>query len=395
MKIFKRLVAVILTLAIGFSVCIPSAGAASQNPQNFDEYREILEDGAIPAISSKQFIEIVKMFNTAFRFMTGRGFIEEEHFNFVMDEMLMEICKGVADKSGFDVALVGSNLPDVNQLAEFVTGVFRIDPVVLRERFFELQREQDAQGNWGMAGFYYFLGIYFSVIEECKAYCVPLEEENCYEVYLKITVRDGTEENIATGMLINTETSTLYGKDNNGFLGIGFNFNYEELLVYTMVDVWMRDFGFTMFYDLFCYTTPIFFYNTRRIKFDYEGKEWMIQIWKGNYLVSNGAEVGIYNREPGSFGTYYDCVDDSGMMNMSMKLYHGDNLIFERPEQLHWWLTGFKVSDRLYPANKLTLDFTIEMQSEEMLSAFCNAIDNHYRNDMKYTVDGLKVNVVW
>ena len=178
MKIFKRLTAVILTLTIGFSVCVPSAGAVKTEPENFDEYREIFEDGGYPALSTAQFIEIVNMFNTVYRFLTGRGFIEQEHFNFVMDEMLMEICKGVADKSGFDVALVGSNLPDVNQLAEFVTGVFRIDPVVLRERFFELQREQDAQGNWSMAGFYYFLGIYFSVIEECKAYCVPLEEEN-------------------------------------------------------------------------------------------------------------------------------------------------------------------------------------------------------------------------
>ena len=83
------------------------------------------------------------------------------------------------------------------------------------------------------------------------------------------------------------------------------------------------------------------------------------------------------------------------MMNMSMELYHGDDLILERPEQLHWWLTGFKISDRLYPANKLTLDFTIKMQSEEMLDAFCEAVENHYRHDMEYTVDGLTVNVVW
>ena len=121
----------------------------------------------------------------------------------------------------------------------------------------------------------------------------------------------------------------------------------------------------------------------------------MIQIWKGNYVVSNGAEVGIYTREPGSFGSYYNCANDEQMMNMSMKLYHGEELILERSEQLHWWLTGFKVTDILYPARSQTLDFTIEMKDEAMLEAFCNAIDNHYRHDMKYTVDGLKVNVIW
>lgn len=395
MKTLKRIIALILTLAIGFSVCAPSAAAVSTAPENFDEYREIFEEGGYPALSSKQFLEIVKMFNTAFRFLTGRGFIEQEHFNFSADVLLTEICNGVADKSGFDILMLVGRLPETKQYAELVTGIFRIDTTALRNRLYELRYEQDAQGNWVMASVYYFIGMYFSVIEECYAYCEPLEEENCYEIFLRITLKDGTEEKIGTGVAVNTETNEVYGKDGKGIVATGYNFNYEELLLYAQVNVWMRDFGFTILYDLFCYITPFFFYNTRRIKFDYEGKEWMVQIWKGNYLVSNGAEVGIYTREPGSFGTFYNCANDEQMMDMSMKLYHGDDLLFERPEQLHWWITGFEISDRLYPANKLTLDFTIEMQSEEMLDAFCAAVENHYRHDMEYTVDGLTVNIVW
>ena len=42
-----------------------------------------------------------------------------------------------------------------------------------------------------------------------------------------------------------------------------------------------------------------------------------------------------------------------------------------------------------------SIDKAIEMKDEEMLKAFCDAVDNHYRKDMKYTVDGLTVNVVW
>ncbi len=396
-NIIRKITAAVLALVICFSAAAPSASALEwdNGPSNFEEYREIIESGGFPALSTKQFYDIFNAIEKVFRLLTGKGFTTGERFNFVMDEMLLEICGDVAEESGFDVALVGSNLPGINGLAEFVTGVFNIDTVVLREKIYELRYEQDAQGNWVMAGLYYFLGMYFSVIEECKAYCAPVEEENCYEVHLKITLKDGAVEDFGTGMMINTETATLYGKDGNGFLGVGFNFDYEELLVYTMVNVWMRDFGFTVFYDIFSYTTPLFFYNTRRIKFDYDGLEWMVQIWKGNYIVSNGAEVGIYTREPGSIGTYYDCANDEQMMNMSMKLYHGDELILERPEQLHWWLTGFKVSKVLYPAKSQTLDFSIEMKDEAMLEAFCEAIDNHYRHDMEYTVDGLKVNVIW
>ncbi|MBQ3046065.1 MAG: DUF4474 domain-containing protein [Clostridia bacterium] len=396
MKTLKRVIALILTLAIGFSVCAPSANAFVASPENFDEYREIIEDGGYPALSSKQFLEIVKVFNTAIRFLTGRGFIKQEHFNITADALLTEVCNSVANESGFDILMLVSRFPESKQYAEFVTETFQIDTTALREKFYELRYAEDAKGNVPMACVYYFLGLYFSVIEECHAYCEPLEgSESEYEVCLKIILKDGTFERVGTGVVINTETGMVTGKDGGSILGIGFEFSYTELLLYAQTNVWMRDFGFTFLYDLFCYTTPFFFYDTRRIKFDYEDKEWMIQVWKGNYLVSNGAEVGIYNREPGSFGTYYDCVDDSGMMNMSMELYHGDDLILERPEQLHWWLTGFKISDRLYPANKLTLDFTIKMQSEEMLDAFCEAVENHYRHDMEYTVDGLTVNVVW
>lgn len=395
MRTLKKFIAIILTLAIGFSVCAPSANAFISSPDNFDEYREILEDGGYPALSSKQFLEIVKVFNTAIRFLTGRGFIEQEHFNFTADALLTEICTNVADDSGFDILMLVGRFPETKQYAEFVTETFKIDTTALRNKFYELRYEQDAQGNWVVASIYYFLGMYFSVIEECQAYCEPLEEKNCYEIYLKIVLKDGTEEKIGTGVAINTETNEVYGKDGGGIVATGYNFDYEELLLYAQVNVWMRDFGFTFLYDLFCYTTPFFFYDTRRIKFDYDGLEWMVQVWKGNYLVSNGAEVGIYSREPGSIGTFYNCANDEQMADMSMKLYHGDDLLFERPEQLHWWITGFQISDRLYPANKLTLDFTIEMKDEEMLNAFCEAIENHYRHDMEYTVDGLTVNVVW
>ncbi len=394
-NIIKKITSVVLILSIAFSLCVPSASAASHDPENFEEYAEILNNGGVPALSTQQFMMIVKIFNTALRFVTGRGLTKQEHFNFTADSLLTEICNGVAEESGFDILMMVSRFPETKQYAEFVTETFRIDTTALRNKFYELRYEQDAQGNWVMASVYYFIGMYFSVIEECHAYCVPLENDNCYEIYLKIILKDGSEEKIGTGVAINTETCEVYGKDGGGIVATGYNFSYSELLLYAQVNVWMRDFGFTFLYDLFCYTTPFFFYNTRRIKFDYDGMEWMVQIWKGNYLVSNGAEVGIYTREPGSFGTYYNCANDEQMANMSMKLYHGDDLLFERPEQEHWWITGFQISDVLYPAKTLTLDFTIEMKDEEMLNAFCEAVENHYRHDMAYTVDGLTVNVVW
>ncbi len=397
MKKIQRIIALILALTIGFSALTVSASAVDSKPQNFAEYREMLEDGGYPAMSTKHFMTIVKAFNTVIRFFTGRGLIEQEHFNFTTDEMLTEICNYMAEETGLDLLMMLSKMPESNQYAEFVTETFQIDTMVLRDKFYEKRYEFDDQGQTIPAMLMYFLGLYFSVIEECEAFCIPLEEmgEGYYEIALRITVRDGMQEVVTTGVVIDTVNNLVKGKDGSGMLGIGFEFSYTELLLYSQVNVWMRDFGFTFLYDLFSYTTPFFFYNTRRIKFDYDGLEWMIQVWKGTYLVSNGAEVGIYTREPGSFGTYYNCANNEQMMNMSMELYHGDDLLLSRPKQLHWWLTGFKITDTLYPAKSQTLKFSIEMKDEAMLNAFCNAVENHYRGDMEYTVDGLTVNVVW
>ncbi len=398
MKITKRIVALILALIMSFSACFVTSNAAFDisQPSNFEEYADFLNDG-YPAISSKQFLAVVKAFNTVFRFLTGRGFIEQEHFNFTADEMLTEICTYMADETGFDILMLISSFPETNQYAEFVVETFNIDTAVMRDEILKIRDDMDAQSNFAAAALFHFLAVYMSIIDKCEAYCVPFDEmgEGNYEIYLRIITRDGTQETIGTGVIVDTVNNEIRGKDESGFLGIGYHLSTSELLLYAQVNVWMRDFGFTFLYDLFCYTTPFFFYNTRRIKFDYDGLEWMVQIWKGNYLVSNGAEVGLYNRQPGSFGTYYDCATDEQMMNMSMKLYHGEDLIFERPEQEHWWLTGFKISDTLYPARTMTLDFSIEMKDEQMLEAFCEAVENHYRHDMTYTVDGLTVNVIW
>lgn len=121
----------------------------------------------------------------------------------------------------------------------------------------------------------------------------------------------------------------------------------------------------------------------------------MIQIWKGNYLISNGGEVGLYNRKPGSVGSYYNCANDEQMMEMTMDIYHGDELLLHRGPQVHWWLNGFKMSDTIYIPASLRMEFSIVMKDEAMVRAFCNAIKNHYRRDATYTVDGLTVSVVW
>lgn len=386
----KKILSLILALSIVLTACpiyLVSAEEKAEEPKNFEEYAQILEDEGYTAQSSNK--------KTVFSALNGKNLFRYQRFNFVTDEVVGEICDHIKEESSLDLVGIITSVPKTNQGVEFVVETFDIDTAAMRDALYEIRFKMDEQGNQPMAVLFYYMGLYFSVIDECKAYCIPLEEENVYEIALDIKLRDGAVETITTGVVFNSVTGQAYGKSGNGILGTGYSFSIPEALLYAQVNAWTRDFGFMLFYDIFSYTTPFFFYETRRIKFDYDGLEWMIQIWKGNYIISNGAEVGIYSRDAGKFGTYYDCATDDQMMEMSMELYHGDDLIFSRPKQLHWWLTGFRITDETYPASSMTLKFSIDMKDEEMLNAFCNAVENHYKKDMTYTVDGLTVNVVW
>ena len=178
--------------------------------------------------------------------------------------------------------------------------------------------------------------------------------------------------------------------------GIGHNFNFYEMTLYSTVDCWMRNYGFCLFYDIAANLLPTnFTYITRRFKFEYNGLEYMIQIWKGNYFITNGGEVGLYWREKGRTGTYYNCATEEMEMPMSLQVLIGDRLLVNRKLQDHWWICGFNVGEKLYLPSALTLKTTLVMPDTAMLAAFTSAIDMNVMGDVTYTVDGLNVNVVW
>jgi len=100
------------------------------------------------------------------------------------------------------------------------------------------------------------------------------------------------------------------------------------------------------------------------IFFDYAGKTWMIELWKGQYGLETSCEVGVYTRPIGSSGPFYfvldhtvgerpydptaehnqyfDCAADSDILVMSSTLYRNGQKLFSRGPEPHWWLTGFR-----------------------------------------------------
>ena len=129
------------------------------------------------------------------------------------------------------------------------------------------------------------------------------------------------------------------------------------------------------------------YYDTVRTTFVYGGKEWMIQMWKGNYFIANGGEVGLYWREKGQIGSFYNCANDDQMMEMQMKLSIGDKVLINTKPQMHWWLTGFKFGVLSSPKN-CVVRATLYAYDDEMADGIEAALQNLTDGNNKLTGKG-------
>ncbi len=395
MKTFRKFVSVILAFIMCFTMTASFKTEAAKEPENPLQYAEMLWNEGYVTVSTDTIIAVVRHFGRVLSIFTREN-VDTKRFNLRFDSFTSELCSYICSGSGLDLEKIFTNLPDINIPANLAVETFSIDTTAFRNQMYEKRAECDKKGDGASAMLYHFLGVYLSIIELCEVYGEKTENPDVVELKLRFTYKDGSTETVSPGIYVNTVTGQCSNKDDSGMIGIGFNFSLAEMTVYATVNCWMRNFGFCLLYDIAATMMPaIYRYETRRFKFDYDGLQWMIQIWKGNYVVANGSEVGIYYREPQAVGSFYNCADNSKMLPMSMKLYRGDKLLMERAEENHWWINGFTLSGRMYLPLSLKMEFSIAMPDEEMLEAFCSAIDEHYMHDVSYTVDGLKVNVIW
>ncbi len=181
----------------------------------------------------------------------------------------------------------------------------------------------------------------------------------------------------ATGMVTNPDGSGL----------LGFSYDARENVFYASSNAWQRTFGYTFIYDV---SAPVIicWFDTTRIFFEYDNKEWMVQLWKGQYgWVLIGAEIGLYYRDfdnpmiDENGVNYFKCADDDLLIKMSMSLYRNKNLLFSRGQQYSWWLTGF-VPGALTgwgaqpeATAELGLDATLTFTDTEMMNAFIDGLN--------------------
>ena len=157
----------------------------------------------------------------------------------------------------------------------------------------------------------------------------------------------------------------------------GFLWDNKQRIWYSKKDPIQRNLGYCDLYDTLAPLAGIFIQH-KKIPFKYDGKEWMIWIWKGQYGITIGAEIGIYIYERGHWiekntgQKFYRCANTSEELYMSFVLYKNSKKLFNRAYTKHWWLTGFKPGIKNW-WDKLKMDITINFKSTEMAKAFCKS----------------------
>lgn len=165
-------------------------------------------------------------------------------------------------------------------------------------------------------------------------------------------------------------------KLNNALSAFGFCYDRENDAVCSGMNPWQREWGYCKAYDEGAAAMYMIF-DCEPIYFDYNGARYLIELWKGQYGCTTGAEIGIYvnregDRDKSPDLLFYESVSDEERLPMRFVLYRNGEKILERSE-LHWWLTGFQVGMYSEP-EELSMEVGIAFPNIRMCNAFCEGL---------------------
>ena len=158
---------------------------------------------------------------------------------------------------------------------------------------------------------------------------------------------------------------------------LGFLWDENDEVFYSATDPWQRAWGYNPFYD-WAAQLIVLYYDTVRIKFNYGGYDWLVQLWKGQYgFVLIGAELGVYYKEEGSSIEHYVCEDNSKQLKAGYVCYDKGEVLFQRDYQDTWWLTGFVAGklDRFNDRSEMALHVLITLKDKAMRDAFVGGLE--------------------
>lgn len=163
----------------------------------------------------------------------------------------------------------------------------------------------------------------------------------------------------------------------HGVVAAGFLYDPAQDIIYSKLDAWQRALGYNMPYD---YGAPLISMpiDSEPFYFEYAGKQWLIEPWKGQYGLESGGEIGVYYDTIGidvpPEYRHYASVSEADQLTMSFTLYRNGEKLFQRGPESHFWLTGFKWGVFTPHSTDITMDIEIVFPKTEMRNAFKKAL---------------------
>jgi len=183
----------------------------------------------------------------------------------------------------------------------------------------------------------------------------------------------------------------------------GFAYDPSQDIIVSRKDAWQFDYGFCRLYDESSPVSIQAIIDCEPIRFAHGGKEWMIELWKGQYGFETGAEVGVYNRAVAStasraistaFGIvfplaaaaaealnhtvdWYPSAHKADWLQISFTLTKNGATLFRRGPESHWWLTGFRWGELSEPGD-LVADIEITIPDAGVRQAFAQALPKQH-----------------
>jgi hypothetical protein len=181
--------------------------------------------------------------------------------------------------------------------------------------------------------------------------------------------------------------------------GKGYDYDWTQDVFFSTRNPWQKQFGYCRLYDEAA--APLgMIVDSEPIYFDYGGRRWLIELWKGQYGLTAGAEIGLYNTSgadldiPGVFnGTFYEAADEDDWLRVSFTLFKDETAIIRRQE-VHWWLTGFRLGLYARPSS-LKMQATITFPDRAMRDAFLIALIKLGYGNNEFRVNGTAVMILF
>jgi len=187
---------------------------------------------------------------------------------------------------------------------------------------------------------------------------------------------------------LHTGKSSLTDKKIADLIGIcGFTYDEEYDIYKSNVDSLQRRFGYTSLFDMSAVPVGMVI-DCEPVKFNHNDKEYMIELWKGQYDLSTGAEIGIYKKSDKL--VTWESGTDEDMLQMGFSLMKKGNVVFKRSDS-HWWLTGFKPGE-FSNLEELTMDVSITFKDTAMLASFVKGMQKIGYKDNDYKINSSTIN---